>query len=151
MNIFKLSVFAFLTVIFSFVQFFNLSIFGVKPNFAIAIIAAVSFFVSDVWEGVFLVFLSAFILKFSPYLDREILIFSIAGILAAVFSKYLPWRHLVSNIAVTLLYTLIFYLFLFPAGIISLVFLQEVFYNILISSAVFLGLGQTFPQGKLYN
>lgn len=131
---------------FSFIQFLNVSFFGVKPNFAIAAVVAASFFIFDVWEGVFLIALASFILKFSPYLDNEIFIFFIIGILVILTRKYLPWHHLINNLFLTFAYTLIFYLLLFPNLIVSMVFFLEVIYNILIGFAVFLILTRITPK-----
>jgi len=117
-------------------QFFNLSLFGVSPNFVIIAISAVSIFMRDIWEGMFIVSLVSFILKFSPNFNSEILIFFVLGILIMMASKYLPWNYFINGIFLIAIFSLILYVFLAPAKIISVVFFQEIFYNVLIGGLV---------------
>lgn len=124
--------FSLIAIVFSFLQFFEISLFGVHPNFAIVIISVISAFIHDIWEGIFIVSLSTFILKFSPYFNSEIMVFFILGILIMILSKYLPWNYFINTTFLIFSSSIIFYIFLAPTRIISIVFFQEIFYNILI-------------------
>ena len=131
----------FLTILFSFVQTTGFSIFGVKPNLALMAVVAVSFFISDIWEGFLLVLMSALILKFGPEVgNKEIIIFSLIGA-AAVFSKrYLIWQQLINCLILLVVATLLFYVFLSPSFIFSRIFLQEISYNIISGIIIFASL-----------
>ncbi len=126
-----------LVAVFSFFQALDISFIGVKPNFALIIIVVASFFIADIWEGVFLVAIASLILKFSPHLEKEILIFFATGVLIMVVGKYLPWHSIVSSLFLIAFYTLVFYLFLFPRFIFSVVFLEEIIYNLFIGGLTF--------------
>lgn len=124
-------------IFFSLIQSLNISFFGVKPNFVLAVFAAALFFIQEIWESVFLLSVASLFLKFSPHPDKDILLFFGIGVLTIIVARYLPWQPLINCLVLIFVYTFIFYLLLFPSMIISRVFIQEVLYNSFAGGAVF--------------
>lgn len=127
----------FIVICFSFLQTVDFSVFGVKPNFALAAIIVASFFISDIWESLLLAAIAALILKFSPGFNNEILIFFLIVVVAIIIKKYLPWRSTINLIFLIAATTLLFYVFSAPALIISILFLKELLYNIIAGFIIF--------------
>lgn len=123
--------------VFSFLQSFRISFFSVKPDFALAAVVAAIFFVDDIFEGIFLAALAAFLLKFSPYFGSEILVFFAGAVLIAAFGKHLPWHPLINMAVLVSVFTLGFYLVLFPSAVLTLGFFTESLYNILAAGLIF--------------
>ncbi len=127
-----------LVIIFSFLNFSGISFLGVKPNFALAAVIAILFFTDDALESIFLIAVSAMVLKFSPAAGKDILIYSIICIAAVFVKKYLPWRNFLGNLILISFSTALFYVFLFFREIGSVIFIKEIVYNIAVSSFIFL-------------
>ncbi len=121
----------------TFWQAFGFSILAIKPNLALVAIIAALFFVDNLWQGIFLVALSALILKFVPSFEKEILIFSLIGVGTVAIKNRLPWHQFLSNIFLVVLGTLIFYLFIAPYLITSVIFLEELVLNLIFGSLIF--------------
>jgi hypothetical protein len=125
----------------SFIQVLGFSVFGVKPNLALAVVVAVSFFiVNGQWsiiKGFLLVVLAALILKFSPGFTPEILVFALTGVGALIIKNYLPWRNFLNNLFLVVAGTFIFYLILSPNLILSAIFAKELFLNIVAGISIF--------------
>ncbi len=128
----------FLVVIFSFIQTLDFSIFGIKPNLALAAIIVSVFFILNIWEGFLLSAMAALILKFSPGFSKEILIFFLIAVAAIIIKKYLPWQSTINMFFLIIATTLLFYAFSYPSLIISGIFLQELIYNIIITGLTFI-------------
>ena len=139
---------------FSLLNFSGISFLGVKPNYALAAIIAVLFFTDDILESIFLIAVSAAVLKFSPAAGKDILIYSVICIAAVFIKKYLPWRNFVGNLILISFSTILFYVFLFFREINSVIFLKEIVYNIVVGSLVFLILSKvkffSVPKGKFF-
>ncbi|MDI6717576.1 MAG: hypothetical protein QMD86_00785 [Patescibacteria group bacterium] len=138
MRKFRLPTFVFLTIFFGIVQFLNISIFGVKPNFVLTALVVFSFFISDFWEGFFLSAMGAFLLKFSSEPQKEIFAVFVIGMVFSAINKYLPWRPLVGNVIILACSTLIYYAVSYPFAIWSLVFAKELVYNLILGTVLFL-------------
>lgn len=138
MKNFRFPLLIFLVIIFSFVQFLDIQIFGVKPDLPLVFIAVSVFFIKNKWEGIFLTSLSAFVLKFSPHPSREILFFLILGILMSLFYKYFPWHSLINSLVLVVLTTLAFYVLLNYPAILSSLFFKELAYNLFVGALLFL-------------
>src|SRR3989344_5604048 len=95
-------------------QSLGFSLLGIEPNLALLAVIAASFFVEDLLEGLFLVALSALILKFSPGFGKEILLFSLIGAASVITRIYFPWSHFIVNLILIAAGTLAFYLVLAP-------------------------------------
>jgi len=121
----------------TFWQTSGFSILDIKPNLALVAIIAASFFIDNLWQGIFLVVFSALILKFVPGFEKEILIFSLIGVGAVLIKNRLPWRQFLANIFLVSLGTLIFYLFLAPRLIISVIFWEELVLNLIFGALIF--------------
>lgn len=121
----------------AFWQAFGFSILDIKPNLALVAVIVASFFVDNLWQGFFLVVLSALILKFVPGFEKEILIFSLIGAGTVAIKNRLPWHQFLANIFLVVLGTLIFYLFLAPHLIISVIFWEELVLNLIFGALIF--------------
>lgn len=121
----------------SFIQSLGFSISGVKPDLALVGVIAVSFFVSNLWEGFLLVALAALILKFSPGFESEILTLSLIGAGALMIKKYLPWHYFFSNLILITVGTFIFYLFLAANLIPTIIFFKELILNLIAGTLIF--------------
>ncbi len=110
--------------------FFGFSVFGVKPNLALIVVVATFFFIVGIWEGFLLAALAVLILKFSPVVGTEILIFSLIVVGALIIKNYLPWRNFLNFLFLIVAGTLLFYLFLSPKLIVSFLFTKELFLNV---------------------
>ncbi len=121
----------------SFFQSSSFSIFGIKPNLALAVIISASFFAASIWQGFLLVALAALILKFAPGFEKEILILSLIGAGAVLTKKYLPWRYFFSNLILIGLGTLIFYVILASNLIVSVIFFGELVFNVAAGMMIF--------------
>lgn len=118
-------------------QSLGFSLLGIEPNLALLTVIAASFFIEDLFEGLFLVVLSAVILKFSPGFGKEIILFSLIGAASVIIEKYLPWRHLVGNLILIAAGTFTFYLILAPNLILELIFLKELILNLALGILIF--------------
>ena len=123
--------------ILSLIQSYGFSVFGVVPNLALVAVIAASFFVANFFEGIFLVLLSTLILKFSSGFESGILIFALIGVAVVLAAKFVSWRYFIGNLAAVVFAVLIFYAFLNPGLILSLVFVKELFLDIVVSSLLF--------------
>jgi len=123
--------------ILSVIQSYDFSVFGVAPNLALAAIVTSSFFAADFFEGFFLVLLSALVLKFGSGFETGILTFTLIGAMVVVAAKFIPWRYFAGNLITIVIAVLIFYAFLNPGLILSLVFAKELFLDIVVSSLIF--------------
>ena len=70
-------------------QFSDIAIFGVVPNFVLVVIVVAALLLRDLWYLLFLLSVAAFFLKFSPSAELEIVTFFLIG--AAV--AYACERH----------------------------------------------------------
>lgn len=123
---------------FSIAQFFNIEIFGVKPNLALAAIIASFFFIKDWWEAIFLAGVSAFVLKFSFQPSKEIAIFFVLAIMLAFLARFLPWNSLINCFVLIIIGTAIFYLCVSGLNLIfSELFFKELVYNLIIGNGLF--------------
>ena len=121
----------------SFLQAFGFSIFNIKPNLALIAVIASSFFINNFWQGFLLIALAGLILKFAPGFEKEILIFSLIGLGAVSVRNRLPWHQFLVNLFLIATGTLVFYVILAPNLIISLIFLKELFLNLIIGILIF--------------
>ncbi|MBI5079430.1 hypothetical protein HZB06_02045 [Candidatus Wolfebacteria bacterium] len=121
----------------SLIQAFNFSIIGVKPDLALVAVVSASFFVADVWQGLFLAALASLVLKFSPGFEKEILFFSVTAAASVVLGKYLPARHFIGNVFLIAAATFVLYLLAAADLIVSFVFLKELFLNVIFGILMF--------------
>lgn len=121
----------------TFFQVFGFSVFGIKPNLALAVAIASSFFIASFWDGFLLIALAALILKFSPGFAPEIFVFVFIGAGALIVKNYLPWRNFLNNVFLVVVGTFIFYLILSPGLILSAIFAKELFLNLVAGISIF--------------
>lgn len=118
-------------------QAWGFDVLNSEPNLAIVSIIATSFFISNVWEGLFLVSVSALILKFTPGLQLEILAFVLMGFFAVLVAKRLPWNYFLSSLLLITLTTSAFYLLFDRALFFSLVLAKELLFNLAVGVIIF--------------
>jgi hypothetical protein len=134
----NLKILIILVILSAFLQsFFGFSIFGVKPNLALVVVVAASFFVAGILEGFLLAALAALILKFAPAAGTEILAFSLIAAGAVIVKNHLPWRNFLNFLFLIIAGTLSFYFFLSPKLIVSFLFAKELFLNAFFGILVF--------------
>ncbi len=121
----------------SVIQSYGFSVFGVAPNLALSAVVAASFFAANFFEGIFLVLLASLILKFGSGFETGILTFALIGAVIAIAAKFIPWRYFAGNLIALVIAVLLFYAFLNPGLILSLVFAKELFLDIVASSLIF--------------
>ncbi len=137
MNKVRLFFLVLLVSLLALLQSLGFSLLGIKPDLALLAVIAASFFVEDLLEGLFLVALSALILKFSPGFGKEILLFSLIGAASVITRIYLPWRHFIVNLILIAAGTLTFYLVLAPNLILGGMFLKELTLNLSFGALIF--------------
>jgi len=133
----KFLVLLFLVILLSGLQVFSFSVFGIKPNLALAVVISASFFVGSIWQGFLLVALAALILKFAPGFEKEILVLSLIGAGAVLIKKRLPWHYFFSNLILIGLGTSIFYVILASNLIASIIFFEELAFNMAVGMIIF--------------
>ena len=126
-----------LVAVFTLIQSFSFSILGTKPNLALIAVIAASFFVLDAWEGFFLAAIAAFLLKFSPALTKELVVFAAIAVAAVIARNYLPWRRFLNNLILVALATFAFYIFTAGGFLYSVLFWKELFFNLLFGGLIF--------------
>ena len=123
--------------IFSFIQAFGFSIFGVKPDLALVAVISASFFVADVWQGLILAALASLVLKFSPGFEKEILFFFASAAVSVVLRERLSARHFIGNVFLIAAATFVMYLLSAADLIFSYVFLKELLLNVFFGILMF--------------
>jgi len=134
------------------VQAFDFSVFGIIPNLALVAVVASSFFIADFWEGFLLSAIAAFLLKFSPVLTKEIIVFMVVAFLAVIGRNCFPWRRSLSNLVLVALATFAFYVFTAGNFLYSILFWEELIVNILFGALTFAFLslcGKILKKGNL--
>lgn len=124
----------------SLIQFLDVSLFGVVPNTTLVVIVLAALFLRDIWHELFLIACASFLLKFSPSANREILVFFTVGLLTLVIVRRLPWHLFVNGIFLVVGATFAMYAFIDPSSILSLMFVKELGYNILLTYLLYHGL-----------
>ncbi len=136
-NYYRFIILLFVSVAFSLAQFIIPPFWGSKPNLPLVALVSILFFTADFWESLFFVSLIAFLIKFSPSAEKELLIFSLLALAAVVVKKYLPWHPAVSGLFLISLFTFSLYLFTFPSLILTPLLAKEIFYNLLFGFLLF--------------
>lgn len=133
-------IFGALLAVASLVQFLDLALFGVVPNAILVVLLLSALFLRDIWQELFLLACASFLLKFSPAIDREIVVFFVVGLLAILAVRKLPWHMFINGIFLVVSATVAMYAVIDPASISSLIFAKELGYNILLTYALYHGL-----------
>jgi len=93
---FQFAINSFLVAFASMVQTVGfVSINGIKPNLALALIVSISVFETKWLKRIIFILLAALFLKSSPYIDFQTVVFGGAAALGIALIDYLPWhRHI---------------------------------------------------------
>ncbi len=126
-----------LIAVLTLIQSFNFSILGVKPNLSLIAVIAASFFIIDVWEGFLLSAIAAFLLKFSPALTKELIVFMGIAFVVIIVRNYFPWRRFLNNFILIALATFTFYVFMAGDFLYSVLFWKELLFNLLFGGLIF--------------
>lgn len=119
-----------LAAFFQLTNFFN--IFGVKPNFSLAVLAAIAAAGIVFHEYILLVLLSAVLLKFNPGFDVGALVFAITAFTIFAANRYLPWNRFLNNFVLIIGATFLLQLMILPARI----NFSEIVYNLILSAVI---------------
>lgn len=124
----------------SVMQFLGITLFGVVPNFVLAVIIVSALFLGDVWHELLLLSVASFLLKFSPTIEREIVAFFVVGLLISVGARRLPWHLFINGIFIAASATILLYALIDPRSIVSLMFVQELMYTVVLVFIAYHGL-----------
>ena len=124
----------------SLLQFFDIAIFGVIPDFVLVIVVLAALLLRDLWHVLLLLSVATFLLKFSPGVERDIIAFFFVGVALVLGEKKLPWHILVNGIFLTICATTALYVFVDRMAIPSLMFAMELGYNVVITYALYYAL-----------
>jgi hypothetical protein len=124
----------------SIAQCLDVTVFGVAPNAVLVMFALAVLFLRDGWHELFLLSCTSFLLKFSPVANREIVAFFIVGLLMIAVVRKLPWHLFVNGMFLIIGATAAMYALIDPASINSLMFAQELGYNIILMYVLYYGL-----------
>ena len=111
-------------------NFFNF--FGVKPNFSLAVLAAIAATGVVFREYLLLALLSAVLLKFKPGFDAGALAFAITAFAIFAANRYLPWNRFLNNFVLIIGATFLLQLTISPVKINFL----ETAYNLALSAVI---------------
>ena len=124
----------------SILQSLGVAILGVTPNFVLTALVMVAVLLDDIWYSLFLVALSAWLLKFSPAAGQDLLLFSLVGAIVVGIERKLPWHGFVNALFLTVSATTILYALIDRTTINSILFVLELGYNILLTVVLYYGL-----------
>jgi len=133
----KSAISAILVAVSAFIQLSGFSLFGVKPNLALAAAIAASIFVPGILEPILFSGIAVLILKFSPAPGTEMAVFFIVVAAAGIAGKYFPWRKPINNLAAVFLSVLAFYAIMEIKFVGSPFFWKELFLNLIFGWAIF--------------
>lgn len=133
----KPAVSAILVAVSAFIQLSGFSIFGVKPNLALAAAIAASIFIPGILEPILFSGIAALILKFAPAPGMEIAVFFIVVAAAGIAGKHFPWRKPINNFVAIFLSVSAFYAIMEMKFVGSPFFWKEIFLNLIFGGAIF--------------
>src|SRR3989344_419225 len=127
-----------LVVVAAFLQGANFYIFGVKPNWVLAVFVALAF-AADFWFYLLLDFVALIILRFQPAFSWELGALAIIIFLVFLAARHSLWKESVNFLVLIFAAPILFYLLVNPTFLYLQpgVFLLELFYNLLLGLTVF--------------
>ncbi|MBI1839108.1 MAG: hypothetical protein HYR95_02355 [Candidatus Colwellbacteria bacterium] len=103
---------------------------GVKPDFSLVLVLFMSILYKDWLKRSILIFIAAFVLKFSPGLEIENVIFIVSAITGVLLLDWLPMSPILNLFIITGAATVVFNLSAFEIQ----VFAEEFIYNLMVLS-----------------
>lgn len=125
-------------------NFFNL--FGIKPNFSLAVLVAIAASGVALHEFLLPALLSAVILKFKPGFDVSALAFAITAFAAFAANRFLPWTRYINNTVLIVGATVFLNILLSPIRITPL----EIVYNVILGTTVLMALSKNNEQEERF-
>lgn len=125
-------------------NFFNF--FDVKPNFSLAVLAAIVSAGIVLPEYLLLALLSAVLLKFKPGFDAGALALAVTALAIFAAHSYLPWNRHINSVVLIVGATLLLQILLVPARI----NLPEVVYNVILSTVILMALPKDYGPEKRF-
>ena len=132
----------------AFLQGTNFNIAGVKPNWTLAVLLVLAFFINDFIFYFILVLLASVILRFQPSFSWELAVWLLIVLTGFFAARRLPWRGIVNFSVMICAGTVGFYLLIdhkFVYGNIG-VWSAELIYNVLVGLSLFLTLRYVFQS-----
>jgi len=114
-------------------QIITASFFGVVPNFVLVAVILAALFLRDLWHTILLLSIATFFLKFSPAAGFVIAAFFAIGIGLIFLERILPWHAVINAFVLTVSATMLLYLLVDRMAIPSLMFMQELGYNVVLT------------------
>src|SRR3989338_165368 len=138
-----------LVVVAAFLQGVNFYIFGVKPNWALAVFLALAF-VADFWFYLVMEFSALIVLRFQPAFSWELGALAVIIFLVFIAARQLPWKESINFLFLTFASPTLFYLLVNPKFLYFQIgiFLIELFYNLLLGLTVFFILKNYAPKSR---
>ncbi|MFA5386391.1 MAG: hypothetical protein WC297_01890 [Candidatus Paceibacterota bacterium] len=125
-----------LTILLAIIQVTAISSFGIKPNLALIGLIISAVFINSFWLFLCLTAVIAFILKFQPGFDLQIMVFLLIALIIYLLIKYSSWQPFLSINVFVLIFTATFYLLTSSELIFSSIFLKELVYNVIIANFI---------------
>ena len=131
------------------IQGANFYIFGVKPNWVLAVFLALAF-VADFWFYLLMELAALIILRFQPAFSWELGVLALVIFLVFMAARHLPWKESVNFLVLSCAAPTLFYLLVNPTFLYShpSVFLLELFYNLLLGLTIFFILENYAPKSR---
>jgi len=110
-----------------------ITFYGVKPNFALAVLAVLALSAKEFWKYLILVLASLVFLNYTIIISKEIFSFGALMMLAFYLKKYLSENIFLNSFLLVFALTMLLYLLIDPGFIFNNfnIFILELFYNAL--------------------
>lgn len=146
----KISGLIFLLLAVAWLQGANFYIFGVKPNWILAVFVALVFVIIDFWFFAMLVFLTSAALRFQPDFSWELTSLVLIALTVFFLVRRLPWKESVNFFILMVFGSAVFYLLINPAifYVRPGVFLLELVYNLILGFILLLVFEYYAPKSR---
>ncbi len=133
-----------------FQQWSLLTVHGIRANFVMVLLVALSFIPDKFYEYLWLVVLGLFVLKFQSGFDGGLLGTGLIAIAAFWLGREMPWNWIFNNTVLVVIGTLTSYILAKPSFILDgwLVVLGEIIYNLIIGTLLFSALSSDERRSK---
>ena len=117
-----------------------LLIYNVKPNLVLVIIIVMAFFIEFLWYYLLLMLIGLSLIRTSPGFEKEIIVLGFLLLVIFPTKKILPWKPQISIALLTIIATILFYLFSSENIIIKspALAVTEIFYNVIFGLIIYL-------------
>ncbi|TSC88907.1 MAG: hypothetical protein G01um10143_804 [Parcubacteria group bacterium Gr01-1014_3] len=127
-----------------------LAVHGIRANFVMVLLIALSFLPDKFYEYLWFIVLGLFFLKFQSGFDGALLGTGLIAIAAFWLGREMPWNWIFNNTVLIVVGTLATYILAKPSFIIGswLVVLGEIIYNVIIGTLLFFAFSSDERRSK---